>query len=153
MARPIENVYDENGIVIKYEFYPTSKSNVNSFFNNNNHLNKDDYALVKAGDNGKGTKLFTCFHKSKLDGTEELEEFPKKRVRKTINPKYGKFKATKYKTKERKCTYCKVTFITEVDEQGISFDTRCPKCKKNEKQNNDSERGYFACRVDKGACI
>lgn len=41
--------------------------------------------------------------------------------------------------KIRKCTKCRKQFITKVDEFGISYDTRCKKCKTAEKYNNSGK--------------
>ncbi|WP_028856988.1 hypothetical protein [Psychrilyobacter atlanticus] len=38
--------------------------------------------------------------------------------------------------KIRKCTKCKKEFITKVDRLGVSYDTRCKKCKTNERYDH-----------------
>lgn len=37
--------------------------------------------------------------------------------------------------KNRKCTNCKTEFVTKIDKLGVSYDTRCAKCKKLEKND------------------
>ncbi len=41
--------------------------------------------------------------------------------------------------KIRKCTKCKKDFITKVDELGISYDTRCQRCKTGERYDHSGK--------------
>lgn len=48
----------------------------------------------------------------------------------------NKFLNLKKDEKIRKCTKCKTEFITKVDKLGVSYDTRCKKCKTSERYDH-----------------
>lgn len=48
-------------------------------------------------------------------------------------------KELKEDEKIRKCTKCKKDFITKVDELGISYDTRCQRCKTGERYDHSGK--------------
>lgn len=50
--------------------------------------------------------------------------------------------------KIRKCTKCKKEFITKVDSKGISYDTRCKKCKTNERYDHSGRLNGRLGKVD-----
>ena len=46
-------------------------------------------------------------------------------------------------TKKRICTKCKEEFITEVDSNGCSINTRCKECKSKQKNTSTNKKGIY----------
>lgn len=94
-----------------------------------------------------GTKKYFFTKKSK----KKFQEFIisnrdyKVEIKKNLKKKEKIFNLEKDE-KIRKCTKCKEEFITKVDSLGVSYDTRCKKCKTIEKNDH---RGRLNGRMGK----
>jgi len=129
----------------RYKKNPSQKGSIRTFFyNQSKELNADDYYMLFVKQFKKHAMYIIIKKEEAKEGMRLEKIIPREpKIKEKGEYKNFKYLKKKKKTKVRKCTKCKKEFVTEVDDRGIAYKTRCERCKKAEACSAKTDTGFF----------